>query len=144
MRVNAESMETSFTVTLQRARQRNRDLPTASFRWSTGYFYVYLLEICDLWGYYRWSFRYLIKAVCANPFYLLKTWFYRKFIVIQLNGIMGPTWKKFVKQARPPSAKNGQETDLHSKKSNKRPLISSGVFNRIEHNRWAVALHDGD
>jgi glycosyltransferase involved in cell wall biosynthesis len=144
MRVNAESMEKSFAVVMQRVRQRNRDLPTAYFRWSAGYFYVYLLEICDLWGHYSWSFRCLMKAVCANPFYLLKAWIYKKLIVIQLNAIMGPTWKKFVKQVRPSSAKKGQEADLHSKKDKKRPFISSGIFNRIEDNRWAAALHDGD
>ena len=144
MRVNAESMETSYAFVVQRTRQRNRDLPTASFRWSAGYFYVYLLEICDFWGHYPWSFRYLIKAVCANPFYLLTTWIYKKFIVIQLGAIMGQPWKKFVKQVRPSSAKKGQEADLHSKKDKKRPFISSAIFNRIELNRWAAALHDGD
>ena len=144
MRVNAESMERSFTVVLQRARQRNRDLPSASFRWSAGYFYVYLLEICDFWGYYSWSFRYVIKAVSANPWYLVKTWFYKKILVVQLNAILGPTWKKFVKQFLPSSAKKEQEADLHSKKNKKRPFISSGSFSRIEQHRWAAALHDGD
>ena len=144
MRVNTESMEKSFAVVMQRVRQRNRDLATAYFRWSAGYFYVYLLEICDLWGHYSWSFRCLMKAVCANPFYLLKAWIYKKLIVIQLNAIMGPTWKKFVKQVRRSSAKKGQEANLNSKKDKKRPFISSGIFNRIEDNRWAAALHDGD
>ena len=85
MRVNAESMETSFVVTMHRARQRNRDLPAASFRWSAGYFYVRLAETCNLWGNYSGSFRYLMKAVCANPFYLLQTWIYREFIKIRSN-----------------------------------------------------------
>jgi glycosyltransferase involved in cell wall biosynthesis len=145
MRLNTESMETSYAVVIQRVRQRNRDLPTASFRWSSGYFYVYLLEICDFWGHYSWSFRYWIKAVCANPFYLLNTWTYKKFIVIQLGAIMGSTWqKKFVKQVRGSSEKKGQQADLHSKKGKKRPFISNAIFNRIELNRWAAALHDGD
>ena len=145
MKVNAESMETSYAVVVQRVRQRNRDLPTASFRWSSGYFYVYLLEICDLWGHYSWSFRYWIKAVCANPFYLLKTWTYKKFIVIQLGSIMGSTRKKkLVKQVRQSFEKKGQQADLHSKKAKKRPFISDAIFNRIELNHWAAALHDGD
>ena len=44
MSVNAESMAASFAIVIQRARQRNPDLPAAIFRCSAGNFYKYLVQ----------------------------------------------------------------------------------------------------
>ena len=73
MSVHAETMSASFAVISRRARARNPDLPAATFHWAAGYFYEYLVGRCDRWEHYSWSFRYLRKAVRANPLYLLKT-----------------------------------------------------------------------
>ena len=72
MSVNAESMAASFAVVMQRARQRNPDLPAATFRRSAGNFYLYLAGICDRWAHDSWSFHYLKKAICAEPVLLAK------------------------------------------------------------------------
>jgi glycosyltransferase involved in cell wall biosynthesis len=143
MSVNAETMAASFAVVSRRARERNRDLPTATFRWSAGYFYEYLVGTCDRWDHYSWRFRYLKKAVCANPFYFLRTWTYKEFIRILLSALTGSTRKKLVKQLRRSSEKNGQE-DLNSKETKKRLFISNRMFEIIERRRWRAALHAGD
>jgi glycosyltransferase involved in cell wall biosynthesis len=143
MSVNAESMAASFAVVSRRARERNRDLPTAAFRWSAGYFYHYLVGRCDRWEHYSWSFRYLKKAVSANPLYFLNTWTYKQLIKILLSALTGSTWKKFVKQLRPSPEKNGQE-DLSSKETKKRLFHFKGIFRIIEGRRWRDALRAGD
>ena len=143
MSVNAETMAASFAVVSRRARERNRDLPTAAFRWSAGYFYKYLVGRCDRWEHYSWSFRYLKKAVWANPFYFLNIWTYKEFLKILLSALTGSTWKKFVKQLRSSSEKNGQE-DLSSKKTKKCLFNFNGIFKIIERRRWRDAPHAGD
>ena len=143
MSVNAESMAASFAVVSRRARERNRDLPTAAFRWSAGYFYKYLVGRCDRWEHYSWSFRYLKKAVCANPLYFLNTWTYKEFLKILLSALTGSTWKKFVKQLRPSPEKTGQE-DLSSKETKNRLFNFNGIFKTIERRRWRDAPHAGD
>jgi glycosyltransferase involved in cell wall biosynthesis len=143
MSVNAETMAASFAVISRRARERNRDLPAAAFRWSAGYFYEYLVETCDRWDHYSWGFRYLKKAVCANPFYFIRTWPYKVFIKILLSALTGSTWKKSVKQLRPSSEKDGQE-DLNSKETKKRLFIFNRIFEIIERRRWHTALQAGD
>src|SRR4029077_14513105 len=71
MSVNAESMAASFTVVMQRARQRNPDLPAATFRCAAGNFYKCLANTCERWAHNSWNFHYLTKAVCADPSNLL-------------------------------------------------------------------------
>jgi len=46
MSCNAEGMTGSFAVTMRRVRERHDDLPAATFRWSDGYFYLYLAYKC--------------------------------------------------------------------------------------------------
>jgi glycosyltransferase involved in cell wall biosynthesis len=107
MSVSAESMEASFAIFIQRARQRNPDLPKATFRRSAGNFYLYLLDTCERWAHHSWSFRYLSKAVCADPRILLETWILKKFIRIPLKALKSST-KNFVKRFWPSSEKKGQ------------------------------------
>jgi glycosyltransferase involved in cell wall biosynthesis len=71
MSANTESMAASFSVVMQRAQQRNPDLSAATFRCSAWNFYTYLVDTCQRCARHSWSFRYLIKAVCANPSGLL-------------------------------------------------------------------------
>jgi glycosyltransferase involved in cell wall biosynthesis len=140
MSVDADTMAASFAVISRRARDRNPDLPAATFHWSAGYFYEYLVGRCDRWEHYSWSFRYLRKAVCANPLYFLKTWTYKEFIKIVLGALTGSGWKKVVKQLRPSSEKSEQGVDLNSKK--KKRLIFNRIFEDIERRRWCAAQHD--
>jgi hypothetical protein len=63
MSVNGELMEASFSVVLQRARQRNPNLPPAIFRRSARNFYLYLAG----WVHHSWSCTYMIKAMCKKP-----------------------------------------------------------------------------
>src|SRR5262249_47702909 len=72
MSLNVEGMAASFAVFASRARQRNRDLPTAAFRWSGGYFYMYLVDKCFCWKEYARCIRYLKHMVLSNPVLLLK------------------------------------------------------------------------
>jgi hypothetical protein len=93
MRVNAESMAASFAVVIDRARQRNPDLSPATFRSSTGDFYLYLAQTCDHWDLNSWSARYLKKALYADPRYLLRAWILKRCIRIQLKAITSSTCK---------------------------------------------------
>ena len=135
MSANVESMAASYAVVMQRARQRNPDLPAATFRCSAGSFYKYLANVSERWAHTSWSFHYLTKAVCADPSNLLTTWTLRKLIM----AIPGSTWKKFVKQVWR-SFKNGQGADLRYKKEYERWLISDAIFNQIERSRWPALL----
>jgi hypothetical protein len=132
-----------FAVVLCRARQRNGDLPAATFRRSAGYFYEYLVGKSNRGDHHSWSFRYLKKAVCANPFYLLKTWTYKNSIKFSLNMATGSTsWKKFLKRVRPPSEKKGQEDILNRQSKRKRPFISNRIFEYVECRRLCATLHN--
>ena len=81
MSVNVEGMAASSAIVIQRARQRNPDLPAATFRFAAGDFYKYLSNVSDRWALTSWSFYYLKKAVCADPSNLLTTWTLRKLII---------------------------------------------------------------
>jgi glycosyltransferase involved in cell wall biosynthesis len=142
MSVNAESMAASFEVVILRARQRNPDLPTATFRHAAGNFYVYLAGICDRWNHDSWSFRYLKNAICANPSFLLETWPLKKFIKISLRAIASSTWK-FLKQIRLSSENEGKEADLHYKKDKECSFVSKAILESIELSRLS-ALRDQD
>ena len=140
MSVNAESMAISFDVIIQRARQRNPDLPSSSFCFSAGNFYKYLVQICDRWNHDSWSFRYLTKAICANPSFLLETWPFKKFIKLSLRAITGSTWK-FLKEVHLSSEK--EEADLYYKKDKKWSFVSKAILENIELSRLS-ALRDQD
>src|SRR5207244_49689 len=101
MSVNAEGMASSFAVVARRARQRNCDLPSASFRWSGGYFYLYLAHKCYDWGHYFRHLRYLKEAICANPVLLLKAGIYWKFMASVFNIISGSTGIHLAESDRP-------------------------------------------
>ena len=80
MSVNTESMAASFAVVIQRARQRNPDLPSRHFSFLGGEFLQVPVKICERWDHDSWSFRYLTKAICANPSFLLEIWTFKQFI----------------------------------------------------------------
>jgi glycosyltransferase involved in cell wall biosynthesis len=140
---NGDGMAASFASTIRRARQRNRDLPSAAFRWSAGYFYLYLENKCSDFGHFSWSLRYLKEAVHANPVLLLKTGIYRKFMKDLLDLITGSNGNNLAKQVRPSSEEKRNQADLHPKKKRKRQFISNRIFRRVEQTRWSAALDDG-
>ncbi len=123
MSVHAEGMAASFAVTMRRARQRNCDLPSASFRWSAGSFYLSLVYTCYHWGHYSRCPRCLKEAVCANPVLLLNTGIYRMFLKSVLNIIRGLTGDHLTERVQPPPEKKGKGVALYSKKKRKRPFI---------------------
>jgi glycosyltransferase involved in cell wall biosynthesis len=131
MSLNGGGMEASFAVTMGRARQRNVDLPSASFRWSAGYFYLYLAEKCYDWGHYSRCLRFLKQAVDANQVLLLKAGVYKISTKSALSLIAGPMEKK------------GRGTDLHTEKRRERPFVLNAIFRHFELARWSEALHDG-
>jgi glycosyltransferase involved in cell wall biosynthesis len=104
MSVSAKSMESSYAVFIQRARQRNPDLPAATFRRSAANFYLYLLLTCERWANHSGSFHFLTKAVCADPSYLREAWILKKFIRIPRKALKSSI-KSFVKQFRPSAEK---------------------------------------
>ena len=131
MSSNAEGMTASFAVTMRRVRQRNDDLPVATFRWSGGYFYLYLADKCYDWRDYPRCLRYLMEAVSANPVLLLKASIYKTFVKSVFNPVTRPT------------GKGSERAILHSKKRRKRPFILNAIFRHFELARWSAALEDG-
>jgi glycosyltransferase involved in cell wall biosynthesis len=128
---NAEGMIASFAVTMRRVRQRNDDLPAATFRWSGGYFYLYLADKCYDWRDYPRCLRYLKEAVSANPVLLLKAGIYKTFVKSAFNAVTRPT------------SKGSERAILHFKKRRKRPFILNAIFRHFELARWCAALDDG-
>jgi hypothetical protein len=122
MSVNGELMEASFSVVLQRARQRNPNLPPAIFRRSARNFYLYLAG----WVHHSWSCTYMIKAMCKNPTLLLKTATIKTFIGLQLKAT-----REILKQVRPSSDKKGHECESRHK-DRKCPSILDAIFDRTE------------
>ena len=131
MSCNAEGMAASFAVTMCRVRQRNDDLPAATFRWSGGYFYLYLADKCYDSRDYPRCLRYLKEAVSANPVLLLKAGIYKTFVKSVFN--LG---------ARRTS-KESERANSHSKKRRKYPSILNAIFRHFELARWSAAMQDG-
>jgi len=131
MSVNAEGMAASYRITMNRARQRNCDLPSATFRWSAGYFYLYLADKCHDWSRYSECLSFLKKAVRANPVLLLNAGIYKKSVQATLRINTGST------------VKTKKAADFHSKKRKKRPSVLNVPFRHLELARWSAALHDG-
>lgn len=130
-----EAMARSFAVFLERARQRNRDLPSDTFRWSAGYFYSYLAGKCYFWGHYSWCLCYTKEAIRANPVAFLNLWLYKPFIKSLFNLLRGSTAKRHYPN---PKAKH-----LYSGPKAKHRSTSNAIFQYIELARWSAALQDG-
>jgi glycosyltransferase involved in cell wall biosynthesis len=143
MSVQAKGMVGSFSAVMLRARQRNGDLPSAAFRWSTGYFYLYVATNCCWWGQYSCCLSYLKQAVRANPILLLKTDVYLLLFKSLLGVIRNPGGIQFSERVRPSLEKKEKRADLDSRKGRRRSFISNRIFSRIEQielKRWFTAL----
>jgi glycosyltransferase involved in cell wall biosynthesis len=148
MSVKAEGMVGSFSTFMLRARQRNCELPSAAFRWSTGYFYLYTATKCCWWGQYSNFLRYVKEAVRANPILLLKTEIYlllsKRFFdfIRDLSGI------QVAQRVRPLlEKKNEKRAGLSSGKVRRNSFISNRIFSRLEQielKRWSNALKRGN
>lgn len=137
MSLNVEGMAASFAVFTNRARQRNRDLPAAAFRWSGGYFHLYLVDKCFAWKEYTRCLRYLKHMVSCNPVLLLKTGIYRTFAKCL-----------FYLAVRPPRTPETRGTDEVEKKPKLLPvrkLLSylNVPYWHFEGIRWSAASEDG-
>ena len=143
MSVSGECMAKSFVFAMRRARQRNRDLPSAAFRWSRGYFYLYLAEKGYEWAHYSSCLRDLKEAACANPILLLKTGIYKTFVKSVFNIVLGSIGIHLAEPAHPSPGKSGEGVDLYPKKRRKRPFILNVLFRHLELTRWSAALDDG-
>ena len=131
MSCNAEGMIASFAVTIRRVRQRNDDLPAATFRWSGGYFYLNLAVKCYDLRDYPGCLRYLKEAVSANPVLLLKAGIYKTSLKSVFNLGTRRTGEK------------SERANPHSEKRRKRPFILNAIFRHFELARWSAALQDG-
>jgi glycosyltransferase involved in cell wall biosynthesis len=131
MSVNAKSMAASYAIIMRRARQRNCDLPPAAFRWSAGYFYLYLAHQSQACGRYSECLSFLEEAVRANPVLWLKAGIYRRSIKAALKIITRST------------VETKGSADFNSNKRKKRYSILNTPFRYFELARWSAALHDG-
>jgi hypothetical protein len=146
MSVKAEGMVGSFSTVMLRAQQRNCDLPAAAFRWSTGYFCLYVATKCCWWGQYSCCPSYLKQAVRANPILLLKTDFYSLLCKSYLEAFRDPSGNQLVERARPSLEKNKKRAGLDSRKERRPSFISNRIFSRIEQielKRWSTAPKAG-
>ena len=144
MSVNTESMAASYAVAIRRARERNRDLPSTTFRWAAGHFYGYLAQKCYLWDDYCCCLRHLGKAVCADPVLLLNTCLCKTLIKAFLKGVIGLTVNHFAEQVRPSPKELGKAAGLRPPIESERSFISDRILERIELKRWSAVLqHDG-
>jgi len=141
MSLNAENMARSFGVVMGRARQRNRDLPSASFRWSHGYFDLYIAEKCYDWAYYLRCIHYLKEAALANPVLLWRVGMYKFFVKSLLNIVRGTATPQIPGQARS-LRKSAGGAALPAKRERKRPFFLNVVFRHFELTRWSAAMND--
>jgi len=142
MSMQAEGMAASFAVFTYRARQRNCDLPSATFRWSGGYFYLYLVFKCYDSGHYSRCLRYLKEAACANPVLLLNAGIYNTFMKTVFNIIMGSTGIHLAEPARPSPETMGKPVKSYDNKRKTLPSILNMFFRHIEFTRRSAALND--
>jgi glycosyltransferase involved in cell wall biosynthesis len=143
MSVRAEGMANSFEVVMIRARQRNCDLPSAAFRWSAGYFYLYLVQKSTLFGHHDRCLRYGKKAVRSNPVLLLTTGIYRTFWRSLLKVVLDPRGNHIAEWVRVWPDKKGEDAAAISRKKRRLPFISNRIFRLIERKRWSCAFNDG-
>jgi glycosyltransferase involved in cell wall biosynthesis len=142
MSVDTESMATSYAVTMGRARERNRHVSSVFFRWSAGYFSLYLLNKSYHWGHYSRCLRYLKRATWANPFLLLRTEIYRKLAQCLFHLATGQIPNHLLEQTRPAPGKKAKEAALRSNREERRLFFSNKIFREIEERRWSAALRD--
>ena len=142
MSLQAESMAASYDVFISRARQRNWNLPSATFRWSGGSFYLYLTDKCYHWGHYSRFFRYLKEAICANPVLLLNAGIYRILLKRVFNIFRVSIGDRIVEAAPSSAEKIEKRANFDHEKRRKRPSILNMVFRHIESTQWSAALND--
>ena len=128
MSLNVEGMAASFAVFIRRARQRNPDLPAAAFRWSGGYFYLYIADKCFAWHEYARCIRYLKETVSSNPVLLLKAGIYRTFFRALFYLTIHPARRTHVHRLR-------KRRKLFS-------FVNMGYW-YFEGIRWSAAIEDG-
>ena len=128
MSLNVEGMAASFAVFIGRARQRNGDLPAAAFRWSGGYFYLYIADKCFAWREYTRCLRYLKETVSSNPVLLLKGGIYRTLFQSLFYLTIRPVRRKGMRRIR-----------------KRRKLLSfvNIAYWYFEGIRWSAASEDG-
>jgi glycosyltransferase involved in cell wall biosynthesis len=147
MSVKAEGMVGSFSTFMLRARQRNCELPSAAFRWSTGYFYLYTATKCCWWGQYSNFLSYVKEAIHANPILLLKTEIYVLLSKRLLDFVKDLRGIRVAERVRPlREKKNEKRGGLSSRKVRKHSFISDRIFSRLEQielKRWSNALKSG-
>jgi glycosyltransferase involved in cell wall biosynthesis len=139
MSANDESMAASFGTVIGRARQRNRDLPSDTFRWSRGHFYRYLAERCEYWGNHSRFFRYFKDAVVANPVFLLDAVIYITLLRSVFRIVARSIGIHLAELTREPPAKVGERVNLSYSK--KRQIVNA-IFDHIEAKRWSAAVND--
>jgi glycosyltransferase involved in cell wall biosynthesis len=128
MSLNVEGMAGSFAVFIRRAQQRNSDLPAAAFRWSGGYFYLYIADKCFAWRDYNRCIRYLKQTVSSNPVLFLKAGIYKT----ALRSL-------FYLTIRP-----ARKTGLRRIKKKRKLLSFVNIFYwYFEGIRWSAAAEDG-
>jgi glycosyltransferase involved in cell wall biosynthesis len=139
MSANDESMAASFGTVIRRARQRNRDLPSDTFRWSRGHFYRYLAERCKYWGNHSRFFRYFRDAVVANPVLLLDAVTYITLFKSVFRLVARSIGIHLAELTRETPERMGERVNL---RPSKRRQIVNVIFDRIEAKRWSAALND--
>ena len=71
MSSGTSEMAASFRVVIERARQRNRDLPATIFRWSEGHFHSYLGTQSYCSSDYRSCLMAVARAILSDPVMIL-------------------------------------------------------------------------
>jgi hypothetical protein len=103
-------------------------LPAAAFRWSGGYFYLYIADKCFAWRDYNRCVRYLKQTVSSNPVLFLKAGIYKT----ALRSL-------FYLTIRP-----GRKTGLRRIKKKRKLLSFVNIFYwYFEGIRWSAAAEDG-
>jgi glycosyltransferase involved in cell wall biosynthesis len=139
MSANSESMAASFATVIRRAHERNRDLPSDTFRWSRGHFYRYLADRCEYWGNHPRFFRYFKDAIMANPVLLLDAVIYVTLLKSVFRIAAGSIGIHLGEPAQESPDKMGEPVNL---RYSKRRQIVNAVFDHIEAKRWSAAVND--
>ncbi len=124
MTSGTSTMTTSYEVMLAAARERNRDLPAALFRWSGGYFMAYLASRSFQASNYRSCLRSIALALRHDPVMLLHIKMHImafKSLVLEVTGLRS--------EPRPPV-----RIDPDAPKPRHIPLMQ-----RIHERRWQKA-----
>jgi glycosyltransferase involved in cell wall biosynthesis len=140
--LNTRNMVKSYSAVMARARQRNPDLSPSLFRWSAGYFHLFLANKCLNWGSYRGCLGHLKDAALANPFLLLRTDLHRKVVKCLISLAFGRGPCNTVEPLEPPPDKKENAAVSSAKRQRKRAFISNRIYKRIELNRLSAARHN--